>query len=80
MTPLLFAAAVRLGAATPEPATQLDPARVTPGVAGFAVFLALALASWFLYRSLVTHMRRVDVRARLRAEEEAASAAPRDEP
>jgi hypothetical protein len=48
MTPLLFAAAVRLGAATPEPATQLDPARVTPGVAGFAVFLALALASWFL--------------------------------
>ena len=38
-------------------------------------FLVLALASWVLYRSLLTQLRRVDVRARLQAEEEAAARA-----
>jgi hypothetical protein len=85
MTPQSAAVAALLPlVATPEAATPLDPASVTPGVGGFVVFIALALASWVLYRSLATHLRRVDVRARLRAEEEArtegASAGPpRDE-
>lgn len=53
------------------PAPEIDPTRVTPGVAGFLTFFALALAAWFLYRSFATHMRRIDVRARLQAEEDA---------
>lgn len=57
------------GASTPE----LDAYVVSPGLGGFLAFFALALACWFLYRSFVKHMRRVDVRARLQAQEEAAS-------
>jgi hypothetical protein len=49
----------------------LDPAKVTPGMGGFLVFFLLALVSWALYRSLATHMRRVDVRARRDAEAQA---------
>lgn len=49
-------------------AEPLDPAKVTPGIGGFLVFFILALASWALYRSLTTHIRRVDVRARNLAE------------
>lgn len=65
----------------------LDPAKVTPGMGGFLVFFILALASWALYRSLTTHMRRVDVRsrnldeaaARQSAEQGAAAAEPEPE-
>lgn len=52
------------------PAPALDPAVVTPGIEGFLVFFALALASWFLYRSLLKQVRRVDVRARQQREQE----------
>lgn len=52
----------------------LDPAKVTPGIGGFLVFFALALVAWALYRSFATHMRRVDVRARLEAERAAGPA------
>lgn len=57
------------------PAPEIDPTRVTPGLGGFLTFFALALAAWFLYRSFATHMRRIDVRARLQAEEDARRAA-----
>ncbi len=57
------------------PAPELDPAVVTPGIEGFLVFFALALASWFLYRSLLKQVRRVDVRARQQREQEEESRA-----
>lgn len=63
-------------AETPGPATDLDPSVVTPGIEGFLVFFVLALAAWFLYRSLLKQIRRVDVRAAQRREEEARAAVP----
>ena len=65
---------VTLAAEVPE--LELDPERVTPGIGGFLVFFALGIASWLLYRSFATHMRRVDLRARRRAEEEEAARRP----
>ena len=55
----------------PVVAPAVDPEKVTPGFGGFLVFFALALVSWFLYRSFTARMRRVDVRARLAAQAEA---------
>lgn len=42
------------------PLAAVDPARVTPGLAGFLVTLALAVATWLLLRSMIRHLRRVD--------------------
>lgn len=47
---------------------RVDPARVTPGLLGFLVVFALALATWALMRSMVRHLRGVEER---RAAEEA---------
>jgi len=41
-------------------ATAVDPDRVTPGLLGFLVVLALALATWFLLRSMSRQLGRVD--------------------
>jgi hypothetical protein len=41
-------------------AKELDPTQVSPGVPGFMVTFALALACWLLFRSLTTHLRRVN--------------------
>lgn len=41
-------------------AKELDPTQVSPGVPGFVVTFALALACWLLFRSLTTHLRRVN--------------------
>ncbi|MFF8956532.1 hypothetical protein [Streptomyces sp. NPDC014894] len=41
-------------------AEQLDKNKVTPGVLGFLVFAALAVAVWFLMKSLNRHMGRVE--------------------
>jgi hypothetical protein len=60
-----------LGALATE-VPELDPEKVTPGMGGFLVFFALGIASWLLYRSLTTHMRRVDVRSRREAEQTSA--------
>ncbi len=38
----------------------VDPARVTPGLLGFLVVLALGLATWALLRSLNKQLKRVD--------------------
>lgn len=43
---------------------------VTPGLPGFVVFFALAVATIGLARSFSRQMRRIDHRARLAAEEE----------
>lgn len=75
MTPATSAAAFALLPAATEGPDLQDPYVVSPGMAGFLVFLVLALACWLLYRSLLTQLRRVDVRARLRAEEAAAARA-----
>lgn len=59
-----------LASALPEDAGRdLTPEQVSPGIGGFLVFFLLGLASWLLYRSFTTHMRRVDVRARRERED-----------
>ncbi len=56
-------------------APEVDAAAVTPGMGGFLAFFALALVLVLLYRSFTTHMRRVDVRSRIRDEEDERRAA-----
>ncbi len=74
-----FGSTVPFGSIVPfaeTPTPDLDPSVVTPGIEGFLVFFLLALAAWLLYRSLLKQIRRVDVRAAQRREEEARAAAP----
>lgn len=44
----------------PFAAKELDENKVTPGVLGFVVFAALALAVWGLMKSMNRHMQKVD--------------------
>ncbi|CAL9299370.1 hypothetical protein SUDANB51_05168 [Streptomyces sp. enrichment culture] len=41
-------------------AKEVDEDKVTPGVLGFIVFAAMALAVWALMKSMNRHMSRVD--------------------
>jgi len=41
-------------------AKEVDEDKVTPGVLGFIVFAAMALAVWALMRSMSKHMGKVD--------------------
>ncbi|MFR0357916.1 hypothetical protein [Streptomyces sediminimaris] len=41
-------------------AKEVDENKVTPGVLGFIVFAAMALAVWALMKSMNRHMSRVD--------------------
>ncbi len=41
-------------------AAEVDEDKVTPGVLGFIVFAAMALAVWALMKSMTRHMGRVD--------------------
>ncbi|MFG2572655.1 hypothetical protein [Streptomyces sp. NPDC048481] len=41
-------------------AKEVDENKVTPGVLGFIVFAAMALAVWGLMRSMSKHMGKVD--------------------
>ncbi|MEU0106557.1 hypothetical protein ABZ322_21015 [Streptomyces sp. NPDC006129] len=41
-------------------AKEVDEDKVTPGVLGFIVFAAMALAVWALMKSMSRHMSRVD--------------------
>ena len=41
-------------------AKEVDEDKVTPGVLGFIVFAAMALAVWALMKSMSRHMDRVD--------------------
>ncbi|MEU3694532.1 hypothetical protein AB0E75_02680 [Streptomyces griseoviridis] len=39
---------------------EVDENKVTPGVLGFIVFAVMAVAVWFLMKSMNRHMGRVD--------------------
>jgi hypothetical protein len=41
-------------------AAEVDEDKVTPGVLGFIVFAAMALAVWALMKSMNRHMGKVD--------------------
>ncbi|MEV7883091.1 hypothetical protein ACWD3I_11830 [Streptomyces sp. NPDC002817] len=41
-------------------AKEVDEDKVTPGVLGFVVFAAMALAVWVLMKSMSKHMGKVD--------------------
>ena len=67
-------------AKVPSPApsatpTELDPYKVSPGLAGFLVTFGIALASIVLYLSLTKQLRRVNRRAAQQEAEDAARAA-----
>ena len=68
-TLLLAAGETPTPPATPEEFTIYT---VTPGISGFIAFFVLALVGWLLFRSLVRHIRKVDMNAagRERAEQE----------
>jgi hypothetical protein len=53
----LTGSAVRLGQGTPR---QLNDDIVRPGWIGFGVFIALAVASYFLFRSMNRHLKKVN--------------------
>ncbi|MFE5535216.1 hypothetical protein [Streptomyces sp. NPDC056492] len=53
-----------------------DKNKVTPGVLGFIVFAALALAVWGLMKSMSRHMGRVDFKEAPEAGVAASAAAP----
>ncbi|MGL5857733.1 MAG: hypothetical protein ACRC35_04880 [Angustibacter sp.] len=54
--------------------TQPDPQSVTPGILGFLIVFALAVATWLLLRNLTARLRRMRFReeARLAAQAESA--------
>jgi len=70
--------AALLLAATPSPTTtttpKVDADLVTPGLWGFVLLFFLALAVYFLGRSMARRVRRVNQRARLEAELQEAEA------
>jgi hypothetical protein len=46
-----------------------DPNKVTPGLLGFVVVVAIGLATWFLLKSMNGHLRNVDPRFAKREED-----------
>jgi len=58
---------------SPTPAGVPLEQRATPGLLGFVVTFAIALAAIGLFLSLTRHLRIVDRRARQRAEEDSAA-------
>lgn len=58
-----------LTAAATEPPPAVDPDSVSPGLGGFLVVFALALATWLLARSMTGRLRNVRRRAELEARE-----------
>lgn len=58
---------------TPTPRPTFNPDDVGPGVESFLIAFILAVALLFLLWSMSRHMRRVQVRAKLRDEAEAAA-------
>jgi len=61
---------------------DMESTQVTAGLAGFVVLFCLAVACWFLFRSMNNHLRKVKWREereqRERAEAEAKKSAPSD--
>ena len=58
-----------LAAAAAQPPPAVDPDSVSPGLGGFLVVFALALATWALARSMTGRLRNVRRRAELEARE-----------
>ncbi|MEU6481938.1 hypothetical protein ABZ858_34715 [Streptomyces sp. NPDC047017] len=50
---------------------EFDKNKVTPGVLGFIVFAVMALAVWFLMKSMSRHMGKVDFKEAPDSEEKA---------
>ncbi|MFK4144143.1 hypothetical protein [Streptomyces sp. NPDC004065] len=55
-----MSASVSLAMTHLVPLAEVDQKKVTPGVLGFIVFAAMALAVWALMKSMNRHMGRVD--------------------
>jgi len=64
---LVVLASVHLADPTPNPSPtlprELDPNVVSPGFTGLAFFLFLVIALFFLMRSFVKNLRRIDLPA-----------------
>ena len=60
-------------------ATQVDPGTATPGIAGFLVFAALAVALLFIGRSMYRHLRSGDERETQRTAGGRTAPAPRQD-
>ncbi|MCX5266899.1 hypothetical protein [Streptomyces sp. NBC_00199] len=60
-------------------AKEVDENKVTPGVLGFIVFAAMAVAVWGLMRSMSKHMGKVDFKETT-AGERTSGGAPTDAP
>jgi hypothetical protein len=69
MPPVAGAVVTALAAVAAEPPTAPDPDAVSPGLGGFLVVFALALATWFLARSMTGRLRNVRRRAELEERE-----------
>jgi hypothetical protein len=61
-------------------AKEVDEDKVTPGVLGFIVFAAMALAVWALMKSMSKHMGKVDFKETPDAKAGAGSADTSAEP
>lgn len=68
-----------LWASTPAPGEDFDPDVVTPGVIGFALTFALAVAVILLVIDMVRRIRRINHRAAVNERLDAEEAAARDE-
>ncbi|MDH6220273.1 hypothetical protein M2283_007613 [Streptomyces pseudovenezuelae] len=55
-----MSASVSLAMTQLVPLAEVDENKVTPGVLGFIVFAAMALAVWVLMKSMSKHMGKVD--------------------
>ncbi|MEU6364559.1 hypothetical protein ABZ876_02160 [Streptomyces sp. NPDC046931] len=55
-----MSASVSLAVTHLVPLAEVDKNKVTPGILGFIVFAAMALAVWGLMKSMNKHMRKVD--------------------
>ena len=56
-------------------AQEVDEDKVTPGVLGFIVFAAMALAVWALMKSMSRHMHKVDFKESAEADAGSAESA-----
>ena len=57
-------------------AKEVDEDKVTPGVLGFIVFAAMALAVWALMKSMSKHMGKVDFKERGESADPGENSAP----
>ncbi|MET8168411.1 hypothetical protein ACFU6S_08100 [Streptomyces sp. NPDC057456] len=57
-------------------AKEVDENKVTPGVLGFIVFAAMAVAVWGLMKSMSKHMGKVDFKEPADPEQPSAAGAP----